>query len=199
MNNMFVVRGNKMAFHKFPGDWGQMDNDAFDMKALMTDYGLFIPTASHGVQVLPLMVRNHPIFHLPGAPKDYVYTSGLKGVVISPSTTGVDINQVRMTENTRKIALAPLIVGERGFAIMTAFSTNQEMMAMAIRLTDTLEESVDMYCRHMLGNRSQVLFWDAMEMRAWLKENWLPWVIKQTKSEADGLNKDVKVEFVDKT
>jgi predicted lipoprotein len=49
------------------------------------------------------------------------------------------------------------------------------MMAMAVRLTPTIEETIDMFCRHTAGHRGMVEIWDKKQVLSFMRENFLPY------------------------
>ncbi len=170
MMNMIVIRGNKIAFSKFPGDYGDQDHIAFDMLDMFTSYGLFIPIATHGVQVIPMLRRTEEIFepHNQG-PSHFSMVKGLKGVLVTPSWADeVSFHNVRLTADL-KISTMPLFLGQRGFAVMTPYDHFEEIMTMCIRLTETIEESLDMFCRHVAINRNHIEVRTKAEMKQLIK------------------------------
>lgn len=188
MNSIILVRGTKIAFNKFPGSYGDSTYMTQDHDDMMTTFGLFMPVADHGMQVLP-MLRDEAV-HLSPFHKftdTFKLIPGVKGLLIQPGFRDIDIYVVRIGAGD-KLVIAPLAVGYNGFACISQWDHLEENMAMCVRLTNTIEESVDMFCRHHSSNRSHVRILSFAEMKQQFKgpykmyadfERWCMKAIKQ--------------------
>ncbi len=52
MNNMILIRGEKIAFPRAPGNYGDGNSNCHDIVDLMTPLGWFIPCHESGMQAL---------------------------------------------------------------------------------------------------------------------------------------------------
>lgn len=177
MNNIILIRGDHVAFSKLPGNWGSgFGYSSPDLTDLMTTMGMFIPCHDHGMQAFYGLDKD-PLFKpltLPGA---HTVTLGNKGLLITPDyDDGVEFHHVRMTE-TRQLNSMPIRTGKHGFHIVSSNDANADLMSMAVRLTDTIEAAVDMYCRHVMSNRNHVLIMSKAELKKYLAIHYLPKVV----------------------
>jgi hypothetical protein len=172
MNNLVLIRGGKVAFSYFPGCFGDNSSNGFDLEDLVTPFGLFLPVIDHGLQVLPFLDDTYMIN--PGAMRSTFDTvTGMKGVLLASSPMKDAFFQLRMTSEGR-ITWSPLATGQHGFAIITPYNHLELQMAMAVRLTTTIEDAVDMYCRHVMTDRRKVMIWDRKKLSGYLKRHWVP-------------------------
>jgi len=169
MNNMILIRGDKIAFAAMPGDFGDLEFNAFDLADLITPYGLFIPISDHGMQAIP-MLNPARMFNPADVSDIFRITPGDKGVLIADVPSGVQFNRVRVT--SQKLASAPLLTGKNGFAIVSAYDHLKAMMVMCVRLTDTIEKTVDLYCKYAKTSRQNTLIWTKAECKKFIKDNW---------------------------
>jgi hypothetical protein len=101
-------------------------------------------------------------------------TTGPKGVLCTIDLHGIQFHQVRMLDDKRT-TLTPLRTGDNGFAIISVYSHLADLMNMAVRLTHTIEEAVDMYCRHTPSNRKMVEIWDRKQVIHFMRQNFIPY------------------------
>lgn len=172
MSNTVFIRGNKIAFSMHPGDFGDTDSYvAFDLVEMITPRGLFIPVMNHGVQVIPMLKdigtkRFQPNLH----PDNYVTVVGLKGVLIEPYDDTVRWSEIRVTKDGL-IGLVPLYTGSEGFAVITPYEHLAEYGTTAVRLTNSIEDTVQMYCRHVNTDARKYMYWSKEDAVAFLKKH----------------------------
>jgi hypothetical protein len=82
---------------------------------------------------------------------------------------------VRFTES-RKVTLSLVRTRKNGFAAISPFDHLGELMAMADRLTTTIEDAGDMYCRHISSKRGMVKIWHKDQIFDFMQKNYLPYV-----------------------
>lgn len=169
MNNMILIRGDKIAFSAMPGDFGDCDFNAFDLTELITPYGLFIPVCDSGMQAIP-MFNPARMFNPADVPDLFTTAPGDKGVLIADVPAGVQFNRIRVV--SKKLASGPLLTGKNGFAIVSRYDHLKAMMAMCVRLTDTIEKTVDLYCKYAKTSRQNTLIWTKAECKKFIKDNW---------------------------
>lgn len=169
MNNMILIRGGKIAFSVFPGDFGDDGSYAFDLTELMTPYGLFIPISDAGMLAVP-MLNPTRMLDFSDLPDTRPITTGDKGVLISEVPSGVQYSRVRIVSG--KLAISPILTGSNGFAAISAYSHLKSMMLMCVRLTKTIEEAVQMYGKYAKAGIQNALIWDKQQSRQFLKDNW---------------------------
>jgi hypothetical protein len=175
MNNMILIRGDKIAFPRAPGSFGDESNNCHDLKDLMTPMGWFIPCHESGMQAFYALDREQIYKVRSPVHVRHGVTSGPKGVLCTKETDGIQFHQVRFTDNNLT-GLSPIRTGTDGFAIIGMYAHLRDMMTMAVRLTSTIEDAVDMYCRHTPSNRNMVEIWDKQQVQQFMKENYKPYL-----------------------
>lgn len=175
MNSMILIRGNKIAFPRSMSSFGDDGRNAFDPKNMMFPQGFFIPCHDHGVQVMTMLdsdsvIKPHRRTEVPLA-----VNTGNKGILCTNEETGIQFNQIRVTDD-RQVTILPLLTGEDGFAVIGPFDHTMDLMTMAVRLTKTIEDAVDMYCRHVPSNRDMVEIWDKKQVLAFMRKHHLPYI-----------------------
>lgn len=173
MNNMILIRGDKVAFSKYPGDYGDASLNAHDLAELMTPYGLFIPIIDHGPQVVTMM-NPSKTFNASDLPDIFGTPTGEKGLLIADIPDGVQWNRIKLSSGSpkRKLTSVPLLTGKHGHAILTPYDHLESMMQMCVRLTTTIEDSVNMYCKYAKTDKRKVLIWNKQDCKKFIKDNW---------------------------
>lgn len=173
MNGIILIRQGKVAFARYPGDYGDDGNIAFDLKDLITPHGLFIPVNNAGTQVIP-MLNSDKLFNALDIPDSFSHVSGDKGLLIAPIPgRKVQFNRIRLSAN-KKLNSGYLAVGEGGFAVLSEYGHLVSTMAMCVHLTATIEETVEMYARHAKTNRAHVVIMDSTQLYEFIETNWKP-------------------------
>lgn len=177
MNNIILIRGDKIAFSKLPGNWGSgFGYSCPDLKDLIVDMGLFIPCHDHGMQALQGLTDD-TLFKPWNLPDPHTVVVGNKGVLITAGYDNeVEFHHVRQTEN-RKINSMPIRAGEDGFHIVSSNDANADLMSMAVRLTKTIEDAVAMYCRHVMSNRNHIEIMTKAQLKDFMTVHYLPHVL----------------------
>lgn len=176
MNNVIVIRGDKIAFNEYPGAFGNFANQIYlapDMDELVTPYGLFLPVADNATDVLPLLKYGKKAINAPAGDDELFWiTPGVKGVLISKNPDGtLQWYQLRVINSVNnRISLTALATGKDGYAVVTAFDHLAEEMLACIRLTATIEETVAMYCRHVASSPGNVLYRDREDLLHYLDQ-----------------------------
>lgn len=168
MNNIILIRGDKIAFSMYPGCFGDDSYNGFDLADLITPYGLFLPVVDHGLQAIP-MLNPSRMFNAADV-DELTIAPGVKGVLLADIPSGIQFNRVKVV--VKKIGSMPLLTGKHGFAIVSPYDHLEAMMAMCVRLTDTIEAAVDMYCKYAKCRREHVLIWDKQYAKQFIKDNW---------------------------
>lgn len=168
MNNIVLIRGDKIAFSMYPGSFGDDSYCGFDLTELITPFGLFIPVVDHGLQAIP-MLNPSRMFNAADV-DELTIAPGEKGILIADIPSGVQFNKVKIV--AKKLGSIPLFTGKKGFAIISPYDHLEAMMAMCVRLTDTIEAAVDMYCKYAKCRREHVLIWDKQQCKQFIKDNW---------------------------
>jgi hypothetical protein len=140
----------------------------------MSPLGWFIPCHESGMQALYGLDRDQSYKITSPLNNSHAVTVGPKGVLCTIDLHGIQFHQVRMYDDKR-IALSPLRTGDKGFAIIGMYSHLTDIMNMAVRLTTTIEEAVDMYCRHTPSNRNMVEIWDRKQVIHFMRQNFIPY------------------------
>lgn len=170
MNNMIIIRGDKIAFSYFPGCYGDTNHIAFDLTELVTPFGLFIPVHEAGTQVLSAYKLGSTI--VPHRMRELATVVGLKGVLISPEKgSTVQWHQVKMNDK-KQILSAEMPTGQHGHACLSVYDHLQDMASMSIRLTSNIEDTVAMYCRNTFTDVRKVRIWDRKQCFAFIKQHW---------------------------
>lgn len=174
MNNVIVIRGDKIAFNEYPGAFGNFANQVYlapDMDELVTPYGLFLPVVDNATDLIPLMnYGKEAINAKSGEGELFHITPGVKGVLVSKNPDGtLQWYQVRvLVEN--KIHLTALTTGKDGYAVVTVFDHLAQEMLACIRLTETIEDTVAMFCRHVASSPMNVLYRDREDLLHYLDQ-----------------------------
>lgn len=169
MNNLILIRGGKIAFSMRAGyDDTNNDNVCNDLKDTMFTEGWFIPSSLSGMQAAYFGDMDQ-IYRPQDITRDHGCIVGIKGVLCNMCNSEVGFHQVEIHRNKQMI-LTPLYTGDSGFAIISSFTHYADMMAMCVQLTKTIEESVDMFFRHVPGDRTSVLIWDKHQVAQHLIE-----------------------------
>lgn len=175
MYNMILIRGDKIAFPRAPGSYGDESSNCHDLKDLMTPMGFFIPCHESGMQAFYALDREQVYKVRSSLHSNHGVVNGPKGVLCTKELGGVQFHQVRFTDS-HLTGLTPLRTGKDGFAIISIYSHLRDMMAMAVRLTATIEDAVDMYCRHTPSNRNMVEIWDKDQVSQFMNEHHRPYL-----------------------
>lgn len=172
MSNMILIRGNKIAFSR-RGTYNDGDDDfaVNDLRATMFNDGWFLPVIGTGMQSAYMLDSDQ--FVAPHRRGDFGGGLGMKGLLVTVKHDGVHYHSVEFNAQ-RQITLTPYYTGEEGFAVITPFGHLADMMTMCVHLTKTIEEAIDMYHRHVSGDRRTFNIWDENQVKDFLRKYHLP-------------------------
>lgn len=172
MSNMILIRGNKIAFSR-RGTYTDSDNDfaVNDLRATMFNDGWFLPVIGSGMQAAYMLDSDQ--FVDPHRRADHGAGMGMKGLLVTVKHNGAHYHSVEFNAQ-RQVILTPYYTGEEGFAVVTPYPHLADMMTMCVQLTKTIEDAVDMYFRHVPGNRSSFNIWDETQVKEFLRKYHLP-------------------------
>lgn len=172
MNNIILIRGDKIAFPAMPGSYSVEDYICHDLSEMMVSLGMFIPSHWAGDQAFA-QLRREDIFKPADEPLPHKVLAGDKGVLIMGSAKEVNWYRVKMNASGH-LGITELNTGKYGFAVISPHDYLANAMAMCVRLTNTIEETIDMFCRHHKANRRHVVIWDRAKLNDFLFDNWMP-------------------------
>lgn len=183
MFSSVLIRGDKIAFSKFPGGFGVNSYVTQDLNELMTTYGLFIPVADHGMQALGMLRKQSSCVVDYHKNPEFKIIAGVKGVLISPSfSNGLEFAMIRVNSDKQLVHM-PIRSGKHGFAAISQFDSLEHKLAMAVRLTETIEEAVAMFCRHTATNHNHVVIHEVKALKKLMAKPYIDYLTWENKME----------------
>lgn len=160
MNNIIIIRGDTLAISDNPGDFGGFHSGSYlavDPDELMTPLGMFFPCGDQSLDILPVLKlgRNKTLVDDSISSNPHL---GIKGVLAAPEDGTVAFYSVRVATRNGdwRLIFTALPTGQFGYATVSTFEQLNVQAITCIRLTDTIEDTVTMYCRHLTGNPEYV-------------------------------------------
>lgn len=151
MNNIILIRDQKIAHGTFFGSYGGRSRDQWNMLDLVTREGFFIPANTFGSQIIPYLNHSEDMVEFM---QNETFVGG------NPTDGGILIREdgyVCMvgTDDTRRLAVTP--VTRRGIHIFSSVEGMMETMTACVNMTDSIEESVKLYRKNMNYHEKSVV------------------------------------------
>lgn len=165
MNNIILIRNEKIAHVRGFGSAGGMGRDTWDPLDLVTREGFFIPVSTHGAIAIPYL--NHS-FDLIELMQDEVISRRQDldlGILIRAD------GYVCMVGVDKDATLNIVPVPRRGVHIFTSVDAYRETMVACVEMTDTIEDTIKLYRENINFNKNNAVIKPMAEYAAYWEAN----------------------------